>query len=247
MAEELKILPGILSGQTIKALGLVDPIGEECLKATSCDLRLGQEVFVCGQERSMSRNLEEGSDISIEPFGSIIFSTKEVIKLKEHKDIVGRFDLMIEFALEGLILQVGPQVEPGYEGPLFGLILNTQGVSRIVTKGRRFLSIEFSRVETAPDDHLLKSLQVDSLDQFLNHHGIRRERLAMPSVIQQLYGQLNQCKYEHGLMVGGRNRVRSRLGVDLKMVGLAVAITGAILSLCCSSIATIIALLNLLS
>ena len=140
--------PGVLTVAEINKLELVYPIGEEngneCLKSASCDLRLGKQVLICGQDELKIIDLNKGDPVTIKSFETIIFQTEEKIKLKKHKNIIGRFGLMIGYGLEGLILQVGPQVEPGYDGYLFGRILNTSGRRKTLVRDERFLTIEFS-------------------------------------------------------------------------------------------------------
>lgn len=196
--------PGILTGEEIEQLGLVDPPSKECLRATCYDLRLGPEVFVCGKKKPKFINLEEKGlkGITIESFGTIIFSTREKIDLLRHKNIVGRFGLKIGRGLDGLILQVGPQVEPGYKGPLFGVLLNTRGEGKTVMLDERFLAIEFSRTSSIPGKDLLNKnvKEIKSLYEFLiRSQHIDPDYLARPSVIQQVRDTLDNCRVEHGL------------------------------------------------
>ena len=233
MMAKRRTSPGVLTGRSIKELALVDPIGDDCLKATSCDLRLGRDVFVCGQERSLFIAIDEGGDISIDPFGSIIFSTKETVDLLDHTDIVGRFDLMIEFGLEGLIVQVGPQIEPGWKGPLFGLMLNTQGERRTLKEGQRFLTIEFSRAEGASDEALILRKQVASLSQFLDNQSIRIQPLTQPSAIKQMETRLDKCRDEHNVIMKANDRRRSQSSLKWKKVSVFVGIIALILGCPC--------------
>lgn len=196
--------PGILTGEEIEQLGLVDPPSEECLRATSYDLKLGPEVFVCGKKKPKFINLEEKGlkGITIESFGTIIFSTREKIDLSKHKNIVGRFGLKIGRGLDGLILQVGPQVEPGYKGPLFGVLLNTRGEGKTVMLDERFLAIEFSRTSSIPGEDLFNKnvKEIKSLYEFLiRSQHIDPDHLARPSVIHQVRDTLDNCRVEHGL------------------------------------------------
>lgn len=79
--------PGILTGEEIQDLGLIEPPNSDptYLKATSFDLTLGSEVYICGQGEPKLINLEDGPDtVKIESLGTIIFSTKEKIKLGKY-------------------------------------------------------------------------------------------------------------------------------------------------------------------
>lgn len=195
--------PGVLAGQEILELGLVDPIGKEegekCLKAASCDLRLGRHIFLCGKGRPILKEYEDGDFVTIKSFGRIIFTTKEIIQLdKDNKDIVGRPELMIRHGLNGLILQVGTQVEPGYSGPLFGLLINTQGEDKSLIVGSKLLTIEFSRMSKPPGE-LVKPKKVEDFQQFLKMQGVDYDLLSKPSVIDNVKRSLEDCKIWHGL------------------------------------------------
>jgi len=218
---------GIITGQEIKELKLVDPIGkeknEECLKSASCDLRLGKDVFICNQKKPKLRELKEGDLITIEPFDRIIFSTREKICLEKHLDIIGRLDLMIRYGLDGLILQVGTQVEPGYRGPLFGLLINTQGTQKTLRVGDRLLTIEFSRMSEKPEKFIVKDT-IDNLPQFLRKQRINLDLLAEPSVIQKLRNEVNLYKKQHKIKKEQKDRWWIKLGVIFTAVGVFIMI-----------------------
>ncbi|MGD1081958.1 MAG: hypothetical protein ABR881_26875 [Candidatus Sulfotelmatobacter sp.] len=60
--------------------------------------------------------------LTIEPFATSIVSTYEKVALPGN--VVGRFNLRVQHAFEGLIVQMGTQVEPNYEGQLYALLHN---------------------------------------------------------------------------------------------------------------------------
>lgn len=222
--------PGVLPGQEILDLELVDPIGkeigEECLKTASCDLRLGSEVFICGQRKPEFRKLKDGEPVTIESFESIVFSTRENIVLEDRTNIVGRFDLRIRLGLSGLILQVGTQVEPGYKGPLFGLLINTQGTSKTLYEGERFLKIEFSRMSKEPEKKLFDSdkKEIKDLKAFLRKQGIDCDRLAEQSVIQKFRNELKDYKEQHKIKMEQNDRSVIKKGVNYTAYGVLIMI-----------------------
>lgn len=221
---------GVLTGAEISELGLVSPIGENCLKAMSCDLKFGQDVFHCGQGDPKFLDLERESSkgVTIESLGMILFSTKEKVKLP--KNVVGRFGLRIGLGLEGLILQVGPQVEPGYEGPLFGIIFNTQGIPKTLMIDQRFLTIEFSRTSRDTDDKLFEPKRIDNLHQFLDEQGTSVDALARPNAVQNIKKYFENCKREHRLVIEGEDRVRSKKGLMWAIIAGVGAIFAIILA-----------------
>lgn len=122
---------GILVKQEIEAQKLIrvpDLKYEEknCFKHASYDLRLGAEYVMIdagdqGHQLQIG-NCEVNGMITIQPYASAIVSAYELVALPDN--VAGRFDLRIQHALEGLIVQRGTQIEPGYDGPLFALIHN---------------------------------------------------------------------------------------------------------------------------
>ena len=221
--------PGIITGEEIEQLGLVDPPSEECLRATSYDLKLGPELFVCGKKKPKFINLEEKGlkGITIESFGTIIFSTREKIDLSKHKNIVGRFGLKIGRGLDGLILQVGPQVEPGYKGPLFGVLLNTRGEGKTIMLDERFLAIEFSRTSSIPSNDLFDKnvKEINSLYEFLiKSQHINPDHLARPSVIQKVRDELRAYQERHKIKTERDDRKTIKRTLIWTIIGVAIAI-----------------------
>lgn len=218
--------PGVLPGQEILDLELVDPIGKECIKTASCDLRLGSEVFICGQRKPEIKKLKCGELVTIESFGSIVFSTKEKIVLEDRTNIVGRFDLRIRLGLSGLILQVGTQVEPGYKGPLFGLLINTMGTSKTLYEGERFLQIEFSRMSKEPEKKHFENdkKEIKDLQAFLRKQGIDCDRLAEPSVIQKFRNEFKDYQKLHKIKREQNDRSWIKRGVIGTFFGVAIMI-----------------------
>ncbi len=189
---------GVLIGEEIKALGLIREETADwnaCLKSTCYDLRLGPQVFICGEGSKSITTLSDGQIwVVIKPFQSILFSTMETVCLPD--GIVGRFDLKIGLGLDGLIMQVGPQIHPGYEGPLFGLILNTTGSNRSIMRGASFAAVEFSRT-TIQLGESLQPEKISSLEQFIDHQHLSLERLGERSAIARIYDELEQCRTTH--------------------------------------------------
>jgi deoxycytidine triphosphate deaminase len=221
-------LPGVLTGEEIKNLKLIEPMDQDfidnCLKATSCDLRLGYEVLICGKNKPIFKKLKEKDPITIESFGRIIFMTKEKVMLYNQDNIVGRFDLMIRHGLDGLILQVGTQVEAGYEGYLFGLLINTQGNSKTLKAGERLLKIEFSRMNRKPSPELIDRKKGEDLDKFLRSQGVHFDRTAEPSVIEKVRDELRDCQLRHGLKrnIEDSKMARRRVWIAVFMILLTI-------------------------
>lgn len=139
---------------------------EDCFSNASYDLRLGNEYYIPNDKTEQEYFINHGTPIlncpyrkkddekqiylcskdndilRIKPFTSIVISTYEKLDIPEN--VVGRFDLRIKWALQGLILQVGTQIEPGYKGRLFGLLHNFSKKEICIPLKSRFLTVEFS-------------------------------------------------------------------------------------------------------
>ena len=143
---------------------------EKCYAISSYDLRLGDEYYVpkppvedektkgsiiqqaesvlnCpyineGLDSQIKKCSKDNHVLRIKPFTSIVISTYEILNMPNN--VVGRFDLRIKWALQGLVLQVGTQIEPGYNGRLFGLLHNFSKKEICIPTMSRFLTAEFS-------------------------------------------------------------------------------------------------------
>lgn len=142
---------GVLTGTQIEKLKIIvfddkNDFDKTCYNKASYNLRLGAEYYkpsLNGGKTEIDPLCEENPHcphrdyvlknnlgncntnnkvLIIKPYTSVVISTLERLKLPPN--VVGRFDLKIRWALQGLILQVGTQVAPGYNGRLFGLLHN---------------------------------------------------------------------------------------------------------------------------
>ena len=94
-----------------------------CYQPANYDLRLGAEYVMPHKDSQLQiSRCDSNGMLTIQPFGTAIVSTYESVFLPNN--VVGRFNLRLTHALEGLIVQMGTQVEPDYEGPLFALLHN---------------------------------------------------------------------------------------------------------------------------
>lgn len=138
------VLPHQLLQLFLKHTALIESesvINEENISASSFDLTLGDSYFQNGQIRSLK---DEEPNIIIKPGDFIIAGSKERVNIPF--TLVGRFDLTVSMFCRGLILSNGPQVDPGYSGPLFCLLFNTSNEKIELKKGQHYATIEFSKM-----------------------------------------------------------------------------------------------------
>ena len=87
-----------------------------------CKLWLDDEYYIPNSEKKIRKCSDYLGTLEILPYTSVIIGTYENVSLPDN--VAGRFDLKITWALAGLIFQVGTQIEPGYDGKLFGVLHN---------------------------------------------------------------------------------------------------------------------------
>lgn len=145
---------GILVESEIRGLKLItvpelDQHSDKCYKHASYDFRLGHEYVLLNHSNDHNQieisSCKESGILTIPPYASVIISTYESVNLP--KNVAGRFNLRIIHALEGLMVQMGTQVEPGYKGQLIALLHNVSGQYRSFKyrdPDSRPLTIEFS-------------------------------------------------------------------------------------------------------
>jgi deoxycytidine triphosphate deaminase len=149
---------GVLVRDEIKGLNLIrlpEPqhSDDRCYQPTSYDLRLGAEFVVPHQDGQLAiSRCDKNGSVTIPPFATTIVSTYEFVALPNN--VVGRFNLRIHHALEGLMVQMGTQVEPNYDGPLFALLHNISNqpkTLRFRDYDTRPFTIEFSYTSQPSD------------------------------------------------------------------------------------------------
>lgn len=138
---------GVLLSDEIKYYAekfkLIWPFNEESLKQASYQLRVGNE-YVKNKKKHKLNNKEDV--ISIPPFEVVIIKTKEILNLPRF--LIGRWNIRVKNAYEGLIWVGGPQVDPGWLGHLFCPIYNLSNEEVTLERGEKLATIDFIRTTT---------------------------------------------------------------------------------------------------
>jgi len=127
-------------------VGLIEPFLKEHLAPASYDLTLGSECWdsehakETGQAR---RILKKGEPLIIAPNSIVFVSTAETLNLPFY--LVGRFNLKLRLLHEGLLVGVGPQIDPGYAGRLSCPLHNISSEKISIVCGETFAVIEFQK------------------------------------------------------------------------------------------------------
>src|SRR5258708_6359364 len=129
----------------VSSFGLLSPFKRENLKSASYKLRIGNEYSIDGKIIPLVD--ESGKNrIIIPPFAVAIIKTLETVNMPRF--LIGRWNIQVSKAYEGLVWVGGPQVDPGYVGYLFCPIYNLRDKAVELTMGKPIAVIDF--VTTTP-------------------------------------------------------------------------------------------------
>ncbi|HAQ02365.1 hypothetical protein A2467_02330 [Candidatus Nomurabacteria bacterium RIFOXYC2_FULL_36_8] len=197
---------GVLTKREIKEKNLIlfdnlRDINEDCYSNASYDFRIGEKFAVPKDNGSCIFNmsyqqlscphykLDEpqiqscrsyNNVVRIPAHSSIIFSTFEQVKLPGN--IVGRFDLRIKWALQGLEFQAGTQIEPYYTGRLFGHIKNTTNREILIPFKERLLTVEFTYTSEMADIPIEKNknekFNTNTIEGYLSEYSVMEGSLS---------------------------------------------------------------------
>jgi deoxycytidine triphosphate deaminase len=110
------------------------------LRPAAYTLRIGHD-FVGSEGRH--RLTDDSPSFYIEPNSIAYVSTLEELDLPYY--IAARFNLRVKWVYKGILLGTGPQVEPGYRGPLSCPLYNLTDRAIKVTLREDFATIDFER------------------------------------------------------------------------------------------------------
>jgi deoxycytidine triphosphate deaminase len=118
------------------------------VSAASYDIRLGPEFYQHGKIQKLQDD-EENKWVEVEPLDMVYVSSFEEIALPNN--IIGRYSLRLGLMYKGLVLAGGgAQVDPGYCGKLFGLLINFSNKSILLEYKEHWATIEFSPTTYTP-------------------------------------------------------------------------------------------------
>jgi len=138
---------GVLTSDEIEyyaeKYNMIHPFDPESLKPAGYELHLGEDYSIGGKRKKLS---PQNPELEIPPFEVAIISTKEIINLPRF--IIARWNLRVRKVYEGLLWTGGPQVDPGWVGPLFCPIYNLSSEPVKLRLGERVVLMDF--IKTVP-------------------------------------------------------------------------------------------------
>lgn len=125
-----------------RSVGLIDPLKDHNLRPASYDLTLGKLFYKSGKVQE----LKSGETLTLPPNDIVFVTTEEKLLIPYY--MIGRFNLIIGLVYQGILLGTGPQVDPGYSGPLYCPLYNLSNQEVQIPQGERFATIDF--IKTTP-------------------------------------------------------------------------------------------------
>lgn len=138
---ESGVLPARLIHLLLECGTLLNEADSTQVAPASYDLRVGDEIFYGGRIQQLT---DSNPFHLIEPYDYAIVTSRESARFPA--DICARFDLTVSLFCQGVILSNGPQVDPGFSGPLFCLLLNTSSSPVVLKRGQHYATLEFHRL-----------------------------------------------------------------------------------------------------
>lgn len=127
-------LKGIINNSGLKNLKKL----EKQISYASYNIRIGKKVVVEGEREY---NLSKYDKVELKPFEVAIIQTYEIINMP--LDLIGRWNIKVKKAYEGLVWVGGPQVDPGYCGYLYCPVYNMSDKSVILEFGKEIATMDF--------------------------------------------------------------------------------------------------------
>ncbi len=140
-------LSGVLLSDVIRHycqwFDLISPFDEENLLKPACyKLTIGDEYAIGGKIHALPDQPGE-NEIRIPAFAVAIIKTEETINMPPF--LIGRWNIQVSRAYQGLVWVGGPQVDAGYVGHLFCPIYNLSDKEVVLHRGESIAVIDFEK------------------------------------------------------------------------------------------------------
>lgn len=137
---------------------VLNPFDETNLEPASIDLTLGNEAFLASDDDKTF--LDEGSVLTLPPGEMSLVLTRENLSLGlQYAATIG---LRSKFARKGVDLLAGPQVDPGFQGPLHIALINLSPSQQVIENGEAFLTLEIHRLSEEAGERYSGDYQAQS-------------------------------------------------------------------------------------
>lgn len=131
----------IISGQKVKARGLITDAQDECFTKVGYDFTVG-EIYVPRDGDGVVGKIVEEYEVPAQ--GVVVLFSRECITMPE--DICGMAMPKTALCDDGILVFNTGVVDPGYKGKLSGTTVNFRKTPFTIRKGQRFLRVMFEKV-----------------------------------------------------------------------------------------------------
>jgi deoxycytidine triphosphate deaminase len=116
---------------------LLDPFEAENIKPANYELRVGFNYAVNGKKYE----IQKGEELTIPPFEVAVIEILETVNMPPF--LIGRWNIRVSWAYEGLVWVGGPQVDAGFRGILLCPIWNLSNKPFRIKSGEAIAVIDF--------------------------------------------------------------------------------------------------------
>lgn len=139
----------VLSKTTIlklcESVKLIDPHKEVNAFGSSYDLEVGNEYYLCCEDKIDIKPLKEGEKFSIPSYKVCFVISEEKVNIPTN--IAATVSLKSEFVQKGLVLSSQPPIDGGYQGKVYALLHNLTNRNIQLQRGVPFLSVVFYKLD----------------------------------------------------------------------------------------------------
>ena len=200
----------------------IEPFEDRCLSPASYDLRVGVEAF--SSTRLERINLQEKGLIILEPGDFVVVVTLETLRLSLRH--AGRIGIRSHFTRRGVIPLTGPQVDPGFEGPLHIGLFNVSPNDVVLPFQEPFCTLEFHELHEPAEKgysgpyHQQRGITAREMEDLLGSRG-----MTFAEVLKVLGGLGADVK----ALTQNVRTMQWVFGTGLAVISLLLAIIGVIL------------------
>ena len=166
---------------------LIEPFHVSRLRPASYQLTLGDQAHVGGKHIQ----LDDRHPIVLEPHQVAVVSTSETVRIP--RNIIARWSLRVTNIYEGLLWTGGPQVDPGWEGPLFCPVYNLAERTVVLKYQDPLFTMDFTRttpvgpeLEKLKEDEAYSKIWFEPVLRTLSEHDSHRLHSAPYEALREL-------------------------------------------------------------
>ncbi len=155
------------------------------ISIASYNIRIGKNIMV---EAEKEYNLTDYSKVILKPFEVAIIQTYEIVNIP--KDIIGRWNIKVSSAYDGLIWVGGPQVDPGYCGYLYCPVYNMSDKEIVLEFKKDIATMDFVQTTEANIGDNIFDKKIKPFDYYKN----KQLKSALTTHVQKKIDEMDDFK-----------------------------------------------------